>query len=124
MSAVKPRTRLYYAGKATYRLLTPDKGWGGPYGQNRQPARWACVDCGRTIRGEDSGPWIDTDWAGKPIDKCQRNGHAPCRLCGKPLPRLDDGCPREHNWRACPGKTEADRMQPQHADNHHHGRQP
>ena len=41
----------------------------------------------------------------------------------KPRTR-DDGCPREHNWRACPGKTEADRMQPQHADNHHHGRQP
>lgn len=120
---MKPRTRLYHAGQATYRRTRPDRGWGGPYGQNRQPAKWACIDCGRTIRGEDSGPWIDTDWAGKPIDKCQRNGHAPCRLCGKQLPRLNCGCPREHRVDLCPGKTEADRMMPQHADNHHHARQ-
>ena len=111
MSAVKPRTRLHYAGKATYRLVTPDKGWGGHYGQTRKPAKWACIDCGRTISGDNSGPRVDTDWAGEPRDKCQRNGHAPCQRCGAMRPRLDDGCPREHNWRLRPGKTEADRMQ-------------
>lgn len=121
---MKPHTRLYHAGKATYRRTQPDRGWGGPYGQDWRPAEWVCIDCGHVVGGTNEWPNQPTNGFGAPLNRCQRNGHAPCRLCGKPLPRLDDGCPREHNWRACPGKTEADRMQPQHAHKDHHARQP
>ena len=109
---MKPRTRLYIVGQATYRRVKRDMGWGGPYGQDRRPARWACIDCGREVWGTDDKPmYVD--------NVCSRNGHAPCHACGRKLPRLNDGCPREHNWRICPGKTEADRMNPQHADKGH-----
>ena len=123
---MKPRTRLFYAGKATYRLIRLDRGFGGPYGQQRQPAVWACIDCGHKTPGTNDRPSIgrdynheDDDFTGEWQDKCARNGHAPCRLCGAKLPRLNCGCSREHNWRACPNKTEADRLQAQHARKGH-----
>jgi hypothetical protein len=110
----KPRVRLYHLGQATFRLVTRDRGWGGAYGQELRPAKWACIACGRKIDGTDDQPWRAPDEIA-----CSRNGHAPCRECGKQLPRLNDGCPREHNWRICPGKTEAHRMTPQHAHKDH-----
>ena len=112
---MKLRTRLYVDGKATFWRSRADKGWGGAYGQDRRPAQWTCVDCGRRVTGDDDRPSIRRKWDGEPDDICARNGHSPCRSCGKSLPRLNDGCPREHNWRLCPGKDEPDRMGPQHA---------
>lgn len=123
MSAPKQRVRLYAAGQAMYRLVALDKGYTGPYSQNRCPAKWACIDCGRIIDGTDDAP--DTrfnKWSGKHDNQCARNGHAPCAHCGKKLPRLNDGCPRAHNWRNCPGKTEAHRMEPQHPRPEHQPR--
>ena len=112
----KPRTRLWIAGQATYRLVARDRGWGGAWGQDRRPAKWACIDCGRRLTGTDDQPSVRRkQWSGEWDEVCARNGHAPCRVCGKVLPRLNDGCPREHNWRLCPGKNEPDRMAPQHA---------
>ena len=125
MSIGKPRTRLYIAGEATYRLISPDRGYGGPYGADRRPAKWACVGCGQMVDGTDTEPWVKTiHFIDRPdgftwSTACARNGHAPCRACGRPLARLNDGCPREHRWTECPGKTEADRMQPQHAHKGH-----
>lgn len=123
MNASKTKTRLYHSGEATYRRVARDRGWGGPWGQTRMPARWACIDCGRVIYGSDDRPNQPTQWDGSPDDICQRNGHAPCWACGKQLPRLNCGCPREHNWQHCPGKTEANRMVAQHAASHHRPRQ-
>lgn len=114
---MKERTRLFIAGKATFRRVQPDKGWRGPYGQTHCLAKWACIECGRTITGDDQRPFVaQNTWNGITdlIDVCARNGHAPCAHCGKVLPRLNDGCPRAHPWRRCPGKTEAFRMIPQH----------
>lgn len=112
----KPRVRLFHAGQATFRLVTRDRGWGGPYGQDRRPAKWACIECGATVDGEDNHPWLGLNrYTDRYDNRCADNGHAPCRECGQMLPRLNDGCPREHRWTECPGKTEADRMNPQHA---------
>ena len=125
MTTTKPRVRLVIAGKATYRRVRRDRGWGGPYGQQRQPARWECIDCGAPVDGSDAEPWPSyttfPDGTGEWNNRCARNGHAPCWACGQKLPRLNDGCPREHPWHRCPGKTEADRLRPQHA---HTGHQP
>ena len=123
---MKVRVRLVIAGKATYRRVRPDRGWGGPYGQDRRPARWACIDCGRIVDGTDDRPMPHrTTWwdgQGQWDDPCARNGHAPCWACGKPLPRLNDGCPREHVWTRCPAKTEAVAMRAQHAHAEHQPR--
>ena len=122
----KVRVRLVIAGTATYRRVRPDRGWGGPYGQDRRPARWACIDCGRIVDGTDDRPMPHrTTWwdgQGQWDDPCARNGHAPCWACGKPLPRLNDGCPREHVWTRCPAKTEADAVRAQHAHAEHQPR--
>ena len=91
-------------GKATFTLVVPDRGWGGRYGQDRRPARWKCDDCGRLIDGTDDAPYPARATA------CINNGHAPCNRCGKPLPRLNCGCRREHIWTQCPGKTQADKL--------------
>jgi hypothetical protein len=115
----KPRVRLHHVGQATFRLVTRDRGYGGPYGQYRQPAKWACIECHAIVRGTDERPEVFNRWNGEPDQLCARNGHAPCRECGQMLPRLNDGCPREHRWQVCPGKTEADRMIPQHAHKGH-----
>lgn len=89
--------------------------WGGPYGAKWSAARWVCDTCGRSVRGTDDHPERLGDLT------CVRNGHQPCRLCGTMLPALDCGCPREHQWTSCPGKTEADRITPQHgAAGHRH----
>lgn len=122
MKSNKPRVRLYHVGQATFRLISRDRGWGGPYGQDRRYAKWACIACGAMVDGTDDTPVIYNRWNGEPEQLCARNGHAPCRACGKQLPRLNDGCPREHPWRRCPGKTEADRVNPQHAHAGHLGR--
>lgn len=103
--------------KATYRLKYLDQGWGGPYGQDRLPATWECVDCHREIPGTDLDPWA----TGLYRRTCS-NGHSPCRACGALLPRLTCGCPREHQWNRCPGKTEDDKMLQQHADRGHNAR--
>jgi hypothetical protein len=122
----KPRVRLFHWGKATFRLVTRDRGWGGPYGQERRPAKWACIDCGAQLDGTDEAPYLRQGWSlagpgtGEPDFACARNGHAPCWACGKQLPRLNDGCPREHRWNRCPAKTEGNRMNPQHAAQGHH----
>lgn len=125
----KPRVRLYVVGQATYRLLTPVKGWRGPYGQSWTGAKWICIDCGRKVVGDNDKPFVRltayTDYEGRRVesgDPCARNGHAPCAWCGKKLPRTNDGCPRAHSWRICPGKTEGHRMIPQHAAAGHVGR--
>ena len=97
-------------GKATYRLVSPDKGWGGPYGQYRKGAKWECVDCGRILVGDDSRPWDATRSA------CALNGHGPCSYCGKQLPRLTDGSMRAHPWRICPGKTAEHKVVPRPGD--------
>ncbi len=113
---MKQRVRLYAAGQAMYRLVTPDRGYGGAYGQTRRPAKWACIECGKTVYGTDEAPWVVLNrWSGAWGHVCARNGHAPCAHCGKALPRLDDGCPRAHPWVQCPAKTEASRMIPQHS---------
>ena len=119
MSVNKPRVRLFHVGQATFRLVTRDRGWGGPYGQQRRPAKWACIECRAVVEGDDDKPWVPRRYNDEPDNKCARNGHAPCRICGAILPRLNDGCPREHNWRKCPGKDESDRMLPQHAHKGH-----
>lgn len=108
----KPRVRLYHLGKATYRLVSRDRGWGGRYGNDRRPAKWVCLDCHAMVDGTDERP--------EPWDSvCARNGHAPCRVCGQRIPRLNCGCPREHRWNQCPGKTEDDKVQAQHAHKGH-----
>lgn len=123
MSRPKERVRLYAAGQTMYRLVTPDRGWGGCYGQDRRPAKWACIHCHTVVDGDDNKPWYLTDTIGSGDQaetrwrtKCARNGHAPCAHCGTQLPRTNDGCPRAHNWRSCPAKTEDHRMLPQHQD--------
>ena len=105
---MKHRTRLFYAGLATFRRVKLARGWGGPYGMVYRGAWWACIECGRKIVGEDDQPdkWLLSQSA------CARNGHAPCWACGRVLPRLNDGRVREHRWNRCPGKTEADRIVP------------
>ncbi len=128
MSLPKQRIRLYAAGQTMYRLIRPDKGWGGPYGQDRRPAKWACIHCHTIVDGDNNKPWV-TETFGTSVNveirwrtKCARNGHAPCAHCGKPLPRTNDGCPRAHNWRSCPAKQEGHRMTPQHAAAGHQDR--
>lgn len=114
----KPRVRLFAVGETMFRLARPDKGWGGPWGQTRRPAKWACIYCGALVDGDDEKPWVHRRWANNegPWDNaCARNGHAPCAYCGQSLPRLDDGCPRAHRWNRCPAKSEANRMVSQHA---------
>lgn len=129
MTDNKPRVRLYVVGKATYRLISRTKGYRGPYGQDWCGAKWACIDCGRIVEGDDSHPYIRletfTDYEGRRLargDACAVNGHAPCAYCGKKLPRTNDGCPRAHPRRYCPGKTEADRMVGQHSHSAKHER--
>lgn len=119
MSSSKPRVRLWHVGQATFRLVSRERGWSGAYGQDWRYAKWACIDCRAVVTGSDDAPHIVNKWNGEPDQNCARNGHAPCRECGQQLPRLNDGCPREHPWRTCPGKTEADRMIPQHAHKGH-----
>lgn len=114
-----PRLRAVVVGQATFTRVRLDRGYMGAYGQTRYPAKWQCVACGRTVDGTDERPYITRDmWGGVPgrfHQACADNGHAPCRLCGKLLPRLNCGCPREHNANVCPAKTNADRVFPTHA---------
>ncbi|GAA2178252.1 hypothetical protein GCM10009785_00130 [Brooklawnia cerclae] len=117
------RARAVVRGKTVYRMVSPDRGWGGPYGQDRKWAWWACVWCGKKVPGTNNAPFVRRHpFTGEWEEVCARNGHAPCARCGAWLPRLNDGCPREHNWTACPGKTEADRVVPQHSASKHRER--
>lgn len=68
--------------------------------------QWECLDCGKQTTTLDDG----TPDVGNCI-----NGHCACLHCGKVLPRLKCGCPRPHSWNHCPGKTEADKLYPQHS---------
>lgn len=80
-------------------VVRPDRGWGGPYGQNRQPAQWQCEVCGLMLRyGMDS-------WVRKQAEEHHRRGHAPCEFCGKQLVRRKDGTARQHPHNRCSGKT-------------------
>lgn len=54
MNTPKPRVRLYVAGQAFYRLVSPEKGWRGPYGQTWCGAKWACVACRKIISGSSN----------------------------------------------------------------------
>ena len=122
---MKPRVRLYAAGQTMFRQVRKDKGYRGAYGMTRSPAKWACITCGRLIDGDDKAPWVARNtWLGEAwwVDVCARNGHAPCAYCGKQLPRLNDGCPRAHPWKKCPGKTEDDRKVGQHSHPAQHER--
>ncbi len=119
MNTPKPRVRLYVAGQAFYRLVSPEKGWRGPYGQTWCGAKWACVACWKIIPGSNIKPYVGTGFTGEWSEPCARNGHAPCAHCGKQLPRLNDGCPRAHQWNRCPAKTDAARMIAQHAQPGH-----
>lgn len=65
-----------------------DRGWGGPYGQQRRPIVWRCVECGHRIEGADS-------WSLRDLAVHHECGHAPCAYCGKPLLRRKDGSPRQ-----------------------------
>jgi len=119
----KPRVRLYVVGQATFRLVSRVRGWCGPYGQDWVGAKWACITCGKLVKGDNERPNVSVKSRGSyGVDPCANNGHAPCAYCGKQLPRTNDGCPRAHAWRDCPGKTEADRMVGQHAHAAHHER--
>ncbi len=119
MTGYAPRKRAVVVGQATFIRIKEDRGYGGPWGQSRQPAKWQCVACGRIVDGTDERPYLSRSrWGGRPgrfNNACADNGHAPCRLCKKPLARLNCGCPREHNANVCPGKTAADRVYPTHA---------
>ena len=80
-------------------VVRPDRGWGGPYGQNRQPAQWQCETCRHTLRyGMDS-------WARKQVEEHNRRGHSPCQFCGKQLVNRKDGTPRQHPHNRCAGKN-------------------
>lgn len=118
------RLRGVVVGKAMFVRVIPDKGWGGAYGQQRRAAKWQCVDCGHMVRGDNERPYLrrrwGLGWSARFNDSCADNGHAPCRRCGKQLPRLNCGCPREHNVKWCPGKTPDDRVYPTHASNTPH----
>jgi hypothetical protein len=83
-----------------------DKGWGGPWGCDRTPAKWVCVWCGYQARGTDDEP--DLRFRRHALHQL----HAHCDRCGVWVPALADGSPREHPANICPGKTEADRVVP------------
>ena len=93
-------------------LVRDDKGWGGPYGQQRRPALWKCEDCGYTIRGYflrfDGQPIQVPGHEKKQLADHHECGHAPCSRCGQLLPRRKDGSPRQHAANRCPAKTDGD----------------
>lgn len=76
-----------------------DRGWGGPYGQQRRPTVWRCEDCGHTIPGDLSG------WAKAQMADHHECGHAQCDRCGTMLLRRKDGSPRQHPHNRCPMKS-------------------
>lgn len=116
MTPPAQRLRGVVVGKTMFVRVRVDQGWGGCWGQNRMAAKWRCVECGHTVLGDDGRPYLRRGWASNRFnDACADNGHAPCRLCGKPLARLNCGCPREHNVNLCPNKTKNDRVFPAHA---------
>lgn len=80
----------------------------GPY--NRGPARtfhfkdWVCQICGYSISA--SGLFN----AHPRMERHEQLGHSPCEQCGAMLRNREDGSPRRHNWRLCPGKDESYRV--------------
>ena len=87
-----------------------DRGWGGPYGQQRRQVEWTCDDCGYVIRGD--GSWTMAQMADH--HDC---GHAPCAYCGQMLLRRKDGTPRQHRSNLCPGKNDGFRIEREFAKN-------
>lgn len=87
-------------------VVREDKGYGGPYGQNRRWTVWECEDCGHRLPGDLSNGWIKQRLADH--HAC---GHAPCEKCGQKLLRRKDGTPRQHAHNRCPGKTPGDRVE-------------
>ncbi|SDD41956.1 hypothetical protein SAMN04489747_0910 [Auraticoccus monumenti] len=81
-----------------FTMVRPDRGWGGAYGMQRRPPRWACQMCGREGLGDETGP--TGDWS----QACRR-GHAPCDWCGRMLTIKMDGQPRVHA--RCPERSPA-----------------
>lgn len=80
-------------------MVKPDRGWGGPYEQNRRPSQWQCEVCSLTLRyGMDR-------WVRKQIEEHHKRGHAPCEFCGKQMVRRQDGTPRQHPHNRCPAKN-------------------
>ena len=81
-----------------------------PRGANPYAAdRWVCAQCNRRVDTDPGRPLTERD-----LGHCV-NGHCTCLHCGKVMARLACGCAREHSWHHCPGKTEADKLCPQHA---------
>lgn len=94
-----------------FTVVTPTRGWSGPYGQVWRGARWKCDTCDVHLYGDR--PTVDTA-----IDRHTARGHAPCDYCGKMLLCRLDGTPRQHNARHCPGKdTTGHRIEREYAKN-------
>lgn len=87
-----------------FEVLRRDRGWGGPYGQQRRPQVWRCVECGYAIQGAES-------WSLAALAKHHDRGHAPCAYCGQLLLRRKDGSPRQHAANLCPGKNKGYRIE-------------
>ncbi len=91
-------------------VATPDRGWGGPWGQTRRLLVWRCVECGWRLAGSDS-------WSLRRLAEHHECGHAPCAYCGQMLLRRKDGTPRQHAANRCPAKDPGFRVEREFAHN-------
>ncbi len=106
-------TNLPYREGDRYRcfiVTKRDRGWGGPYGQDRRDVEWTCEDCGHKIVG--SGGYQ----MGRMADH-HECGHAPCAHCGQMLLRRKDGTPRQHPHNRCPGKNAGHKIEAEFVKN-------
>lgn len=81
-------------------VTKPDRGYGGPYGQQRRWPVWTCTECGYEIHAT----LVGERWRMVQAAQHHECGHAPCPLCGEMLLRRKDGTPRQHAHNRCPGK--------------------
>lgn len=81
-----------------------DRGWGGPYGQQRRPIVLVCEVCDYEVR--DTGTYET-----KRMADHHEHGHAPCPACGELLLRRKDGTPRQHAHNRCPAKSSGDKIE-------------
>lgn len=92
-------------------VTKPDRGYGGPYGQQRRWTVWSCEECGYTLNGD-----MDS-WAKVRAADHHEHGHAPCDKCGQMLARRKDGSPRQHAHNKCPGKNAGYKIEREFAKN-------